>query len=111
MGDFGAARTLSYGIAVITPDVPSPAESSSPVESTDCKDSRFECLEEREPDEALPAPEMSTSRDSAGRSLCSFFPKNDLLVEDCLDLSDEVNGGGISVTEVNHVMEMAWCMG
>lgn len=67
--------TLSYGTDPIVPD----RYSVSPVKSTDRPDSRFEYLDEREPDPLLAAPNDSgvSARRSGWRSLCSFLPKND----------------------------------
>jgi hypothetical protein len=97
MGVLESAGKLSKGIEVITPAViesPLAASISAPTSKEPTED-LLECRDEREPDE-LPAnpggsndTQLFSERSSEGFSLCSFFPKNDLLADDCLDLSGE----------------------
>lgn len=73
MGDLGFAATLSYGIAVITPDSGYPEESISPDISIDTADSLFECRDDREPDALAYPPDVVSDavsgRRVSGRSL------------------------------------------
>lgn len=69
--------------------------------STECMDSCLEWREERDPAAEPLAPNTSrpplpSNRGSGGRSLCNFLPKNDLPADDCRDLSEEIEGVGIS---------------
>ena len=88
---------LSNGIEVIRPVFMAiPLWFISWPMSTDCIDALFEYRDEREP-AALPGgarfsspPACPSYRlSTAGFSLCSFLPKNDLPAEVCLDLSVE----------------------
>ena len=72
MGDLGFAATLSYGMAVITPDRGYPEESISPDKSIDTADSLFECLDDLEPEALAYPPDVSdvaSGRRVSGRSL------------------------------------------
>lgn len=101
-----ASGTLSYGIEVITPEVVARPDMSSecPI-STEYTDA-LEYLDERDPDE-LPGGAAGVSRAASyrsfGRSLCSFLPKNDFPPDDCRDLSDGAEVGGILLIAVPQV--------
>lgn len=96
MGVLGSGGRLSKGMEVMTPAVMArPEASASWPMSKDCTDALLECREEREPDELPGGVDGSPPLSSAGRSLCSFLPKNDLPPDVCLDLSgaDDVELG------------------